>query len=407
MAADWNKLYAHRLAWMNTSVIREILKVAQSPETISMAGGWPEAELFPIDQFDELCHDVLHRMPRESLQYGLTDGFPPLRQAIADYMVRQGVPCRMENVVITSGSQQGLDLAGRLFIDEGDSILVESPTFLGALQSFNAYGARYIAVPMDEDGLCVDGLEAMLEQRRPKFMYLIPNFQNPTGVTMSLARRQQVLDMAERYGVAILEDNPYGPLRFEGQDVPSLLQLSCARSKENSSSYLKGNVIYMSTFSKLLCPGFRLAWVVCPPEIAQQLVMAKQGADLHSNSLVQTISYEFMRRGWLEPQIQRIRDTYKLRRDAMYAALAEYLPDVHHTHPQGGLFLWLTLPEGINTVELLKEAAQYNVAFVPGSPFFVEGSGSNTLRLSFASIPPETIYEGIRRLAVVVKKHLP
>lgn len=406
MTTDWTKLYARRLAWMSTSVIREILKTAQSPDTISMAGGWPEAGLFPVAQFEELAQYVLAHMPRESLQYGLTDGFPPLRQAIAEHMTAQGVPCRMENIVVTSGSQQALDLAGRLFLDEGDTVLVQNPTFLGALQSFNAYGTRYLPVAMDDEGLCLDGLEQQVAERRPKFMYLIPNFQNPTGVTMSLARREQVLALAQRYGVAIVEDDPYGPLRFEGQPVPSLLHLASTASQHNAASYADGNVLYLSTFSKLLCPGFRVAWVVCPPEIAQQLVMAKQGADLQTNSFTQTITYEFMRRGWLEPQTERIRATYLERRNAMYAALAEYLPELRHTRPEGGLFLWVTLPAALDAVELLKEAARYNVAFVPGCPFYVDGCGRNTLRLSFATMPPDVIREGIRRLALVIRAHL-
>jgi len=405
MNMDWSALYARRLAWMNTSVIREILKTAQSPDTISMAGGWPEAGLFPVAQFAELAQYVLTNLPRESLQYGLTDGYPPLRQMIAEHMTRQGVPCEMENIVITSGSQQALDLAGRLFLDEGDAVLVQNPTFLGALQSFNAYGTRYLPVAIDDEGLCMDGLEEQVAQRQPKFMYLIPNFQNPTGVTMSLARRQQVLALAQRHGVAILEDDPYGPLRFEGQPVPSLLQLASRASSDNATSYAQGNVIYLSTFSKLLCPGFRVAWVVCPPEIAQQLVMAKQGADLQTNSLTQTITCEFMRRGWLEPQTERIRATYLERRNAMYAALAEFLPEVQHTRPEGGLFLWVTLPEGLDAVALLKEAARHNVAYVPGCPFFVDGGGHNTLRLSFATMSPEIIREGIRRLSLVIHAH--
>lgn len=407
MSVEWSELYAHRLAWMNTSVIREILKTAQSAETISLAGGWPEAALFPVAQFKELCEYVLDEMPRESLQYGLTDGFPPLRKAIADYTTRQGVPCATENVVITSGSQQALDLVGRLFVDEGDTVAVQNPTFLGALQSFNAYGPRYLALSMDAEGLALEGLEERIAEQRPKFIYLIPNFHNPTGVTMSLARREQVLAIAQRYNVAIVEDDPYGPLRYEGEPVPSLLQLASAASSRNASSYAEGHVLYLSTFSKLLCPGFRVAWVICPPEIAQQLVMAKQGADLQTNSLTQTISYEFMRRGWLAPQTERIRAVYRERRDAMCAAIAEFFPpSVRHTSPQGGLFLWVTLPERADAVELLREAARENVAFVPGQPFYVDGGGRNTLRLSFACVPPATIREGIRRLGEVLARHL-
>lgn len=409
MSTEWNAIYARRLTWMTTSVIREILKFAQAADTISLAGGWPEADLFPVQQLVEICHYVLTEMPRQSLQYGLTDGFPGLRQALAEYMTQQGVPAKTENIVIISGSQQGPDLMGRIFLDEGDTVLVENPTFLGALQSFNAYGVKYAALPMDEEGLCVEQLEQTIEQMRPKFMYLIPTFQNPTGVTMSLERRKKVVEIADRMGVPILEDDPYAPLRFEGEPLPTLIALDAARFPENAQakSYVKGNVVYLSTFSKTLAPGLRVAWAVCPPEIAQQFVMAKQGSDLHTNALAQTMAYEFMRRGWLPAQIQRIRDTYLQRRNAMYEAIEAYFPQgIQHTHPQGGLFLWVTLPEELDAVELLKDAVKQHVAFVPGGPFFVDGRGKNTLRLSFASVPPETIHEGIKRLGAVIKEHL-
>ena len=315
----------------------------------------------------------------------------------------------MEYLVITSGSQLARDLRGRVFLDEGDTVRVESPTFLGALQSFTAYGVRFVAVPLDDEGVCVDQLEAAIAASRPKFMYLLPTFQNPTGVTMSAERRQKVVEIADQMGVPILEDDPYGALRFEGDPLRPLVSLDMERFPENAAtgSYVRGNVIYLNTFSKTLAPGFRVAWAVCPPEIAQQFVMAKQGSDLHSNALAQTMAYEFMRRGWLPAQVQRIRDTYLERRNAMVAAIEEFFPaEVKHTNPQGGLFLWVTLPEGMDAVELLQDAAKHKVAFVPGYPFYVDGSGRNTLRLSFASMPPETIREGIRRLGMVIKDHM-
>jgi 2-aminoadipate transaminase len=409
VSTQWESKYAERLERMTTSIIREILKVAQSPDTISMAGGWPEADLFPVPQFREICNFVLQEMPRESLQYGLTDGLPILRETVAEHMTERGIPAVTENVVITSGSQQALDLMGRIFLEEGDTVLVESPTFLGALQAFNAYGVHYAAVPMDEEGVCIDELREAVDKTQPKFMYLLPNFQNPTGVSMSMERRRAVVEVADETGVPILEDDPYGALRFEGEPLPSLAALDSARFSENgeSSGYAQGNVVYLSTFSKTLAPGLRLAWAVAPPQVIEQFGMAKQGADLHSNALAQTIAYDFMRRGWLPAQVQRIRDTYRERRDAMYAAIQEFFPpEVEHTHPEGGLFLWLTLPEGMDAVALLRDAAQHKVAFVPGAPFFVDGTGQNTMRLSFASVPPETIREGIRRLGLVIKEHL-
>jgi len=409
MSVDWKQLSARRLEWMTTSVIRDIFKTIQSTDLISMAGGWPEADLFPVEQFDEICHYVLKEMPRESLQYGVTDGFDLLRQAIAKDMTEQGILCKMENIVITSGSQQGLDLVGRIFLDEGDTVLVECPSFIGALQSFRAYGVKFATVPVDEEGICVDQLLSVIDEVHPKFMYLLPTFQNPTGVTMSMTRRERVVDIASRAGIPIVEDDPYGRLRFAGEPLPPLVAIDMAHYPENEKqqSYVKGDVIYLKTFSKTLAPGLRLAWVVCPPEISEHLVMAKQGADLHTNALAQTIAYEFMRRGWLPAQIQRIRDTYLTRRNAMCEAIEEYFPDTaNYTRPEGGLFLWVTLPEGVNTVELLQEAAKRKVAFIPGAPFYANGGGENALRLSFASVPPNTIREGIRRLGKVIRAQL-
>jgi 2-aminoadipate transaminase len=409
MTSHWQTLYARRLQWMTTSVIRDILKFAQAPDTISLSGGWPEADLFPVAQLDEISHYVLTHMPKESLQYGLTDGLPALREALAQEMTRRGIPAKAENIVITSGSQQALDLMGRIFLDEGDTVIVESPTFLGAVQSFNAYGVRFAPLPVDEEGACVDQLPALIERTRPKFMYLLPTFQNPTGVTMSLERRRKVVELAAAYNVPILEDDPYGALRFEGQPLPTLIELDAARHAENArtGSYAQGNVVYLSSFSKTLAPGLRLAWAVCPPEVARQFVMAKQGSDLHSNALAQTMAYEFLRRGWLPDQVQRIRETYLTRRNAMCEAIAAYFPpSVRYTRPQGGLFLWVILPEGFDTVALLSEAVARKVAFVPGKPFFVDGSGANTMRLSFASVPPELIREGIKRLGELIAAKL-
>lgn len=407
MSTDWSALYAGRLEWMTTSAIREILKVAQSTDVISMAGGWPEADLFPVEQLVDVAAHVMTHMPREALQYGLTEGLTPLRETLADYVTEGGTPASVENIAITSGSQQALDLVGRILLDEGDAVLVEAPTFLGALQSFRAYGARFVPVPLDDDGIRVDGVERALRAERPKFMYILPNFQNPTGVSLSLERRRRLVELAGEYGVPILEDDPYGQLRFEGHPLPSLLELDAARYPENAAagSYVKGNVVHLGTFSKTLAPGLRVAWAVCPPEVARQLAMAKQGSDLHTNAIAQAMAYEFMRRGWLPAQVERIRRTYLARRNAMVEALEEYLPEgVSFTRPQGGLFLWITLPEGMDAVALLPAAARRKVAFVPGAPFFVDGTGRNTLRVTFASVPPEVIREGIRRLAETIRE---
>ena len=410
MPLEWKSLYARRLEWMTTSVIRDIFKIISVSDIISLAGGWPEADLFPVDQFDQICRYLLAEMPRESLQYGVTDGLSLLRNAVASHMRDQGIPAKMENIVITSGSQQSLDLMGRILLDEGDAVLVESPTFLGALQAFKAYGPKFVTVPLDEEGADAIELVRVIEQTRPKFMYLLPTFQNPTGVTMSLKRRQKVVEIASETGIPILEDDPYGQLRFAGDPLPTLAAIDLARYPENADAqaYVKGNVIYLGSFSKTLAPGLRVAWAVCPEEIARQFVMAKQGADLHTSALSQAIAYEFLRRGWIPGQVERIRDTYLARCNAMCDAIEAHFPDgVHYIRPDGGLFLWVTLPEGMDATELLKDAAREKVAFVPGGPFFANGGGENALRLSFASVPPETIEEGIRRLGTVIAQHMP
>ena len=404
MSVDWSGLYAQRLGRMGTSVIREILKVAQSPDIIPFAGGWPEAELFPLEQISMICEEVLSERPREALQYGLTDGLPPLREAIAGYMTARGLPARAENIVIVSGSQQTLDLVGRLFLDEGDTVLVESPTFLGAVQAFNAYGPRYVAAPMDEQGLCVDAVERLLAQHRYKFMYLMPTFHNPTGVTTTLARRQQIVALARDAGVPILEDDPYGQLRYTGDALPTLAGIDIAAQGGDPE---RANVLFAGTFSKTLAPGLRLAWIVCPSVLAEQLVMAKQGADLHSSTLSQMIAYEFLRRDWLDDQVERIRRTYSARCDAMCEAIETHFPpEAHYVRPEGGLFLWVTLPVGLDTAAMLADAAAHKVAFVPGAPFFVEGGGENAFRMTFASVPADTIRKGIRILGDVIRDHL-
>ncbi len=404
MPVAWDTLYADRLEKMTTSVIRDILKVAQSPDIIPFAGGWPEAELFPIEQISLICEEVLDAYPRQALQYGMTDGEPLLRQALAEEMRSQGISADVENIVIVSGSQQALDLVPRILIDPGDTILVESPTFLGALQSFNAYGAQYAAVPLDDEGASAEAMERVLAERAVKFMYLIPTFHNPTGVTMSLRRRERIVALAAEAGVPIIEDDPYGRLRFRGEALPTLAAIDAARTGGDPE---QATVLYSGTFSKTLAPGLRLAWVVCPSQIANRLVMAKQGVDLHTNGLSQMIAYEFMRRDWLGPQVERIRQTYLRRCDAMCEAIDQYFPSsARYVRPDGGLFLWVTLPESIDTAEMLKDAAARKVAFVPGAPFFVDGGGSNTFRMTFASVPAETIREGIRILGDVIREHL-
>jgi 2-aminoadipate transaminase len=292
-------------------------------------------------------------------------------------------------------------------INPGDKILAESPTYLGALQAWNAYQARYVTVPIDQDGLRTDLLEEALRSG-PKFMYILPNFQNPGGVTLSLERRMKLIQMAEQYGVPVVEDDPYGQLRYSGDHLPPLVVLDCDHLESRACDghgYFEGNVIYTSTFSKTLAPGLRLGWIVAPVDVIKRCVQCKQGMDLHTSSLIQMIAYEVARDGFLEQHVRRIRQIYAHRRDVMLAALERYFPEeVQWTRPAGGLFLWAWLPEGMDTAELLKIAVDtQRVAFVPGHAFYPDGSGKNTMRLNFSNASPEKIEEGIRRLGAVLK----
>jgi 2-aminoadipate transaminase len=297
-----------------------------------------------------------------------------------------------------------LDLLGKIFINPGDRVLVESPTYLGALQAWNTYNAQYITVPSDGDGIQVDKLEMAL-RAGPKFMYILPNFQNPTGVTIPLERRQKLVELADQYGVPIIEDDPYGQLRFEGKHLPTLEYLDDQLYGNNGNYH--GNVVYLSTFSKILAPGIRLAWVVATPEIIQKLVMAKQGADLHTSTFNQIVAYEVSRQGFLDKHIKRIIDVYRERRDIMLEELEKNMPEgVTWTKPSGGLFLWALLPEQCNSQELLKIAVEQKVAFVPGNAFFPNGGGDNTMRLNFSNSQPDMIRIGIKRLAQAIKSSI-
>jgi len=410
MATLWKSRYAQRTQRMGRSVIRELLKYTQQPDIISFAGGLPAPELFPIAEAQAAACRVLTDGGVEALQYGPTEGFVPLRQFIVDRMSRYGIRAKAENVVITNGSQQALDLIGKLLLNPGDRILVEEPTYLGALQAWNAYQAEYISVPSDDDGLRTELLEAALRVG-PKFMYVLPNFQNPGGTTLPLERRLEVVRLSNKYGIPVVEDDPYGALRFEGEHLPPLVALDSdfqTNAGSNGRGYMEGNVVYLGTFSKTLAPGLRLGWVVAPVEIIDQLVMAKQGVDLHTATFNQMLAWELVKDGFMDEHVRVIRRVYGERRDVMLAALERYFPDgCSWTHPEGGLFLWARVPEWIDTAELLKEAVQARVAYVPGFAFYAEaGHGSNTMRLNFSNAQPAQIEEGIRRLGELLKKKL-
>jgi 2-aminoadipate transaminase len=405
MQTPWEYRYAHRTKQMGSSVIRELLKLTEEPDIISFAGGLPAPDVFPVKEFQEACNYVLEHFGAQALQYSTTEGYRPLREMIARHTSRYSVEISPDNILITSGSQQALDFIGRLFINRGDYIVVESPTYLGALQAWNAYGAQYIPVRTDENGMIVDELEAAL-RIGPKFIYVLPNFQNPSGATLSLERRKQLIELADKYGVPLIEDDPYGQLRYEGEHIPSLVMLDSQYRGKNGGTY-SGNVIYLSTFSKLLAPGLRLAWVIAPEKVIRKLVMSKQAADLHTASFNQYVAYEVGKGGFLDEHVNVIRAVYKERRDVMLEMLEEmFPPEVSWTHPKGGMFLWGMMPENIDAAEVLKVAIERKVAFVPGESFHACGGGKNTMRLNFSYSSPDTIREGITRLGTTLKEFI-
>jgi 2-aminoadipate transaminase len=407
MRTPWESRFAQRTQRMQGSAIRELLKITSIPGIISFGGGLPAPDVFPVKEFAEACARVFDdpEKAKKALQYSSSEGHLPLREMIARHFNRYGTTITADNVLITSGSQQALDVIGKVFINPGDHILVESPTYLGALQAWDAYGAEYITVPSDENGLITDELEDALRMG-PKFMYVLPNFQNPTGVTIPLERRKRIVELADQYGVPIVEDDPYGQLRYEGEHLPSIGVLDDITRREQSNP-ITGIAIYLSTFSKTLAPGLRLAWIIAPVNVINKFVQAKQGMDLHSATMNQYIAYEVASGGFIDRHVKLIREVYSERRNTMLDALEEHMPEgVKWTHPQGGLFLWVTLPENVDAADVFTKAVQEKVAFVIGSPFHPKGGGKNTLRLNFSCEKPEVINEGIARLGRVLKREL-
>ena len=409
MSTAWTSRYAQRTKGIKSSAIRELLKFTQRPEVISFAGGLPAPEVFPAERFQEACQKVLEEKPHLALQYGATEGYEPLREMVARHIARYGIKAKSENVLITSGSQQALDLIGKLLINPGDRVLVEAPTYLGALQAFNVYGADYVSVPSDDDGLRSDLLEEPLRSG-PKFMYVLPNFQNPGGTTLSEGRRHELVLLADKYGIPIVEDDPYGQLRYEGEHLTPLVVLD-RENLRRDQGYSIGNVLYLSTFSKTLAPGLRLGWIVAPPDVIAKLVQLKQGADLHSSTFVQMVAHVVARDNFLDEHVKLIRSIYRERRDVMLDALARYFPqEVTWTKPKGGLFLWVTLPAGADADRLFEAAVRENVAFVPGDCFYAPNGhgddGRRHMRLNFSAAAPDQIREGIRRLSIAVKEQL-
>ncbi len=403
----WSQRFAQRTQRITASMIRELLKLTEQRDIISFAGGLPAPEVFPVEEVRAATDRVLRDHGTTALQYTTTEGYPPLRELLVRHMSRYGVEVRPENVLITSGSQQALDLIGKLLINPGDRVLTEAPTYLGALQAFNAYQADYLPVPIDDDGMDVDVLEKQL-RGGPKFVYALPNFQNPAGVTLSMERRRRLVERAAHYGIPIVEDDPYGQLRYEGEHFPSLVKLDAeTHGCANGERAFTGNVLYLSTLSKTLAPGLRVAWVVAPEVVISKLVQIKQGTDLHTSTFCQYVAHEVAKGGFLDKHVRRIRTVYGERRNAMLRALDRHAPPgVRWTRPGGGLFLWATLPDGFDTLELLDEAIAEKVAFVPGAAFYPCGGGERTMRLNFSYASPGVIEEGIKRLCRVIEGKL-
>lgn len=388
--------FASRMNVVKASTIREILKLTEKPEVISFGGGMPAPELFPIEEMKEVTLKVLDEDGQKALQYAPTDGFLPLREKIVERLNRLGIEgISAKNILLTSGSQQGLDFSGKIFLDPGDVVICERPSYLGAINAFKAYECRFVDIPMDDDGMIMEKLEKALQANtRVKFIYVIPDFQNPTGKTWSAERRRELVKMADKYDKVIIEDNPYYELRYEGETPPAI-----------KSFDREGRVIFLGTFSKTLSPGLRMGWVCACDEILNKYNLIKQGSDLQVNSLTQRQLNAYLEMYDLDARIEDLKEVYRKRRDLMVSEMKKNFPEgVKIFVPQGGLFVWLEFPRNINTTELMIKALEKNVAFVPGDPFYPNGGGENTCRFSFSNMPDDKIIEGIRRMGEVVRE---
>ncbi len=388
---QWN--FSERAKGMQASFIREILKVTQQPEITSFAGGLPSPATFPVEIMQAAFDKVLSTNGKVALQYGPTDGYMPLRQWIADSLSQNGAKIAPEQVLMVSGSQQALDLIGKVLIDEGSKVLVETPSYLGALQAFSVYRPEFHSVATDEHGLVPSSLDAIAEGAR--LLYALPNFQNPTGRSLSVARRQELVETCARLNLPLIEDDPYGALSYSGQPSPKMVAMN------------PEGVIYMGSFSKVLTPGIRLGYVVAPLPMVRRLELAKQAADLHTAQLTQMVVHEVVKDGFLDKHIPTIRELYGNQCKAMLDAMDQHFPkEATWTKPDGGMFIWVELPKHINAMELLDEAIKNKIAFVPGAPFYANEPATNTLRLSFVTVPPERIRAGIEVLGKLIKARM-
>ncbi|MCC6071843.1 PLP-dependent aminotransferase family protein [Massilia sp. GCM10020059] len=384
---EWR--FSERASQLQSSFIREILKITQRPEIISFAGGLPSPATFPVEHMKAAYDKVLSTTGKVALQYGPTDGYAPLREWIANSLSTDNCKIVPEQVLMTSGSQQALDLLGKVLIDEGSRVLVETPSYLGALQAFSVYRPEFKSVATDDHGLVPSSIDAVAEGAR--MLYALPNFQNPTGRSLSIERRVELVETCARLGIPLIEDDPYGSLSYKGEPFPKMLNMN------------PDGVIYMGSFSKVLTPGIRLGYVVAPLPLVRRLELAKQAADLHTAQLTQMVVHEVVKDGFLETHIPSIRTLYANQCQVMLDAMAEQFPaGVQWTRPEGGMFIWVTLPKHIDAMALLDQAIAAKVAFVPGAPFYANDPETNTLRLSFVTVPPERIREGIAILGKLI-----
>ena len=391
-----NNLFADRMATTHKSFIREILKVTQDSNVISFAGGLPNPKLFPVKELADACLKVLQEDGENVLQYSTTEGYLPLREYIAErYFVKKDLQVSPDEILITNGSQQGLDLVGKVFLNKGDRIVIERPGYLGAIQAFGIFEPEFVPIPLLDDGIDIDLLEKALETNQTKLFHTVINFQNPSGVTYSRRKREKLADIIKGHNMVLVEDNPYGELRFMGEDLPSM------------KSYLPDGTVVLGSFSKVVAPGLRLGWICAAANVMEKIVVAKQSSDLHSNYLSQRLVYQYLIDHDLDEHILNIRKVYKRQRDLMVSMIEKHFPEeIECTKPEGGMFLWATLPENLSSLNLFKLATAENVVFVPGRAFYVDGGGDNTLRLNFSNSDENKIEEGIKRLAKVIKRVL-
>lgn len=390
--------FASRMELLKGSAIRELLALTAKPEIISFAGGMPAPELFPVEQMEKAANAVMEEMGQAAMQYSSTEGYVPLRQQIVDRMAaKNNIHTTVDNILVTSGSQQGLDYSGRVFLDKDDIVLIESPSYLGALNAFKTCEPRFIEVPTDDGGMIMEELEKILEKEgRVKMIYVIPDFQNPSSRTWSLERRQKFMEIINKYEIPVIEDNPYGELRFEGEAQPALKSLDT-----------KGLVVYLGTFSKILAPGYRLGWVCADGEILDKYNFMAQAAALQASTISQMETAKWIEMYDLDAHVAKLVEVYGKRRDLMYNTMKEeFPPEVKFAKPTGGLFLWVELPEYMDAAVLAKEALKENVAYVPGEGFYPDGNTKNTFRMNYSNMPDDKIVEGVKRLAKVIKANM-